>query len=313
MDVFQKKFLRATVSEYDNLSELEKQTGVATTVLARLLAPEIDVDSSIVDTPDYQGSEIFHKILNTERELVEGDFIYAVSALPISWLRPTSKGRDLVRQWREEDQSPVYQGKRILKYIYGPQQHVSPVHRRVGKAGQVDLEALCSELDMDYDTYLKGANWAKRQGHLAEPSVDQFSVENGGIYITDAGMTAVEDEFKEEGAGITQTVSVYNSTVYGSVMATGRDALVISHPALAAVGDDIRSVLASIQDAIEQLPEESDERHEALQELHTLTRELSKQEPVSGRVERAIGNLGSVAGIASLLVQLQELLRNLLS
>lgn len=316
MEPFQRKLLQAVVREYDELSELEKQTGVEDRALASALSSELGIDPSFVEDPGYHRSEAFYKVLNTLQYLEEAGLVKRMGRTPFGWTSPTNSGRGLVEQWAEEQKSPVLQGQRILRYLYDLQKHISPVNGRVGRAGQVDLEALCSELDdMDYDTYLKGAYWAKRQGYLDEPSVDQFSVDNGGIYITDAGMTAVENDFRAEGAGITQTVNVYNSTVYGSVMATGRDALAISHPALAPVSDDIRSALASIQDVIEQLPEESDERHEALQQLHTLTRELTKPSPIRERAERAINGLGAMASITTLLMphlaRLQELLASL--
>lgn len=96
--------------------------------------------------------------------------------------------------------SPIIQGKRILRYLARTQGSISEVHRRVGRCGTVDLEHLCRTLDMDRATYLAAARWAAGRGYIAEPAIDQYAIENGGIYITDEGLNLVYEEQGERGS-----------------------------------------------------------------------------------------------------------------
>lgn len=316
MDELQKKLLRVVVAEFAKLSETEKLGGVENRAAAKLMAKELKIAPSFVDSPDYRGSDAFLAIWRVGRELDEAGLIEADGrAGGTAWLKPTERGGMLVEQLEQDENSPVIQGKRIVKHLYDLQGDHLLVQRREGLAGGVDVGELCEELDLDIPTYKRAVGWAIRQGYADELNFDQATIEAGDVYITDDGMTAVDNEFKEKAAAGSQTISLHNSTVYGSVMAAGRDALTISHPALAPVSDDIRGVLALIQDVIEDLPEESDERHEALQELHTLTRELTKPTPIRERAERSISSLGALASITSLLMphldRLQEIIASL--
>ena len=315
MDEFQKTFLRAAVSEYDKLLELEKQTGVETRVLARLLSPALGIDESSVDSPGYQGSEPFMKVLNMVRGLAEAGLLKELGNGPVYWVTPTGPGRELVETWDYEKRSSAFQGRRVVRYVYEVQGNLSPVDRQVGRAGQIDFDELCSDLGIDYDMYLRAVRWAVRQEYIAEPSVDQYTVENGGIYITDKGIDAVDNEFKTDQPVSGPTINIHDSQVYGNVLAAGRDAMVITSPALAENAEELRSLLAKIQAAAESLPEDGDERHDTLKELESIQREFSKETPLRGRIERSINVMGGLASISTMagqhLTRLLELAQQL--
>lgn len=315
MDEFQKTFLRAAVSEYDKLSELEKQTGVETRVLARLLSPTLGIDESSVDSPGYQGSEPFMKVLNTVRRLREAGLLKELGNGPVYWVTPTGPGWELVKTWDDEESSPVFQGPRVVRYVNELQGNLRPVDREVGRAGQIDVDKLCSELSIDYDMYLRAVRWAVRQGYIAEPSVDQYTVENGGIYITDKGIDAVDNEFKTDQPVSGPTINIHDSQVYGNILAAGRDAMTITSPEISASAAEIKQLLEEIQEAIDTLGEDDDDRHDALQETESLQREFSKGSPTPGRIERSLSAIGSVASISALagpqLARLLELAQHL--
>lgn len=58
--------------------------------------------------------------------------------------------------------------------------------------------------------------------------------------------------------------------------------------------------MGQIQAAAEALPEDSDERYDALNELAVLQRELSKDVPSPGRIERTVNVIGSLASIGAM-------------
>ena len=302
MDVFQNEFLRTLVAEFDKLSEREKAAGgVETRVLARALAPDLSIEASFVDSSEYHGSEQFVRILNTCDQLEEEGLIKASRRISgIAWVSPTSYGRSVVHQREEEQRSPVIQGKRIVKHLCDLQGNLSPVDRQVGRAGQIDVNELCSDLDIAYDMYLRAVRWAERQEYIAEPSVDQYTVENGGIYITDKGIDAADNDFQTDQGVSGPTINIQDSQVYGNILAAGRDAMVITSPALAENTEEVRSLLAKIQAAAESLPEDSDQRHDTFQELESLQREFSKDAPLRGRIERSVNFIGSIASIGTM-------------
>lgn len=230
-------------------------------------------------------------------------------------MSPTTDGSSLVKQWEEERRSPIVQGQRILRYLYELQQDIPFVHRQIGKAGIVDLDDLQRELEIDTDGYLRGARWAERQEYLAEPSIEQFSVENGGIYITDEGMNAVDNEFRTGGKSAGPTINIHKSRVYGDVLAAGRDAMTFGNVNLLENADDIRTLLAQVQETIDELAADDDERHDALQQLESLQRELSKPTPSAERAERSINVIGGIASISAAvgphLAQLLHILQQL--
>lgn len=314
MDELQKKLLRVVIAEFAKLPETEKLGGVENRAAAKLMAKELQIDPSFVDSPDYRGSDAFSAIWRLGQELDEAGLIEADGrASGTAWLKPTERGRMLVEQLQQDENSPAVQGRRIVRWVYEKQQDLSEVHRKVGKGGQLDVDRICAQLDFDRKMYERGARWAMRQGYIDEPSIDQYSVDSGGVYITDEGMTAVDNDFKTEQSAAGATINIHDSQVYGNVLATGRDAMTITSPALAGDASEIRSLLGEIQDAVETLSD--DDRHDALQELESVQREFLKKEPLRERIERSISVLGGLASMSTLagqhLTRLLELAQQL--
>ena len=315
MDKLQEKFLQVVVAEYEELPEAEKLSGVENTIVARRMADDFQIEPSLVDSPDYRSSDAFSAIWRLGLELEkEGLIEHDGRAGGTAWLKPTTLGKDTVRQWDEENRSPAYQGRLVVGYIYDLQHQLSSTYRRIGKAGQVDLEQLRSELDIDNDTYLRGARWAERQGYLAEPSL-QITLEEGGIYITDEGMNAYEKSFIEGSIQSGQTIDIHDITVAGDLLVAGQNAIKITSPELSASADEIRQLLQEIQEAIDTLAKEDDDYHDGRQELESLQREFSKKSPTPGRIERSLSAIGGLASIGTLagpqLARLLELAQQL--
>lgn len=301
MDELQEKLLRVVIAEFAKLSETEKLGGVENRAAAKLMAKELQIAPSFVDSPDYQGSDAFSAIWRVGLELDKAGLLEADGrASGTAWLKPTDRGRLLVEQLEQDENSPVIQGERIVKHLYDLQGNLSPVDRQVGRAGQIDVDELCSDLGIAHDMYLRAVRWAERQEYIAEPSVDQYTVENGGIYITNKGIDAVDNEFKTDQPVSGPTINIHDSQVYGNILAAGRDAMVVTSPALAENTEELRSLLAKIQTAAESRPEDSDERHDAFQELESLQREFSKDAPLRDRIERSVNLIGSLASIGTM-------------
>lgn len=316
MTPFERAVLRALVDQYSRLPESEKLgVGVRDRVLAEALAFDLNIEPFFVDHPDFHASDPRLRMLNALKMLEDMGLVAKKVTTGIGWFSPTVKGREMVDEWLQEERSPVFQGKRIVRYVYELQQDLLAVHRRVGRGGQVDLGGLCSTLSIDEQMYLRGAQWAMRQGYLDEPSIDQYSVDNGGIYITDEGMNAVDSDFKTELPASGPTINIHDSQVYGNILAAGRDAMTITSPEISASAVEIRQLLGEIQEAIDTLGEDDDVRHDALQEIESLQREFSKESPTPGRIERSLSAIGSVASIGALagpqLARLLELAQQL--
>ena len=132
------------------------------------------------------------------------------------------------------------------------------------------------------------------------------------MYITDKGARFVEDDFSDAQPSQASVVNIRDSTVYGNVVSSSRDAFVIANPVLAGAQAEIKGSLANIQQELEKLAPESDERYDGLQQLATVQRELAKGQPESTRLERALMSLGSLAEIYSALAPHVATLKELL-
>lgn len=187
--------------------------------------------------------------------------------------------------------------KSLLKHLYSAQRSLSEAELRAGLAGQIDLVSIGRVLRADSSDVIDAAFWARRRGYLAEPAIDQWTLENGGMYITDKGARYVEDGFDDHRAKA-NVVNIQDSTVYGNVVASSRDAFVIASPVFAGAQAEIKNALANIQKELENLAPDSDYRYDGLQQLDTIQRELAKEQPESNRLERALAALGSLASVS---------------
>ena len=314
MEEFDRKLLRVVVREFDALLEIAKMAGgVTEQALAQALARDLDIDEAFPASPAFFESEARMRVLNSARTLREAGLVHFRGAIGAQSARPTPLGRALVEQWAAEESSPAFQGKRMLRYLYEVQQDLSDVRRRMGRAGAIDVPRLCEELRIDSQTYTRAVRWAMRQGYARPFKFAQAKIEHGDVYITDEGMNAVENDFKVQQVVSGPTINIHDSEVYGNIVASGRDNMVIVNPVLAERTEGIRSLLAEIQAAAETLPEHSDQRYDALRELAAVQRELSKDAPSTERIERSINVIGSLASIATavapLLPRLLELVR----
>jgi hypothetical protein len=313
MEQFEKKFLQVVVGQFDRLAEVKKMAGgVTEQALAQALAQDLHIDPTFPETPDFFESEARMRVLNTARGLEEAGLVHFGGAIGAQTARPTAAGRSLVEQWTAEEASPAFQGRRVLRHIYELQQDFPLVQRRLGIAGHIEVDQLCKQLDIDTQTYARAVGWAIRQEYADLFSFDQATVQDGFVYITDEGMNAVENDFRSQQVGSAPTINIHDSQVYGNILASGRDNMVIASPVLAGRTEEIRSLLAEIQ-AVADALSNSDDRYDVLRELATIQRELSKDTPSTERIERSINVIGSLASIATAvaphLPRLWELLR----
>jgi hypothetical protein len=165
-------------------------------------------------------------------------------------------------------------------------------------AGNLDVAEACRSLGTDVSGYLRAVGWARLHGYIDTPPGHGKSVEAGEIYVTDDGLKACDAGFPDSAAPVQTLNYIANNKVYGDLIATGTDAIVIRAPGLADNAGEITQALAEIQDALRGgLDDESDEQHDAFQQVHTLERELSKQAPMKDRAVEALSALGSLAEV----------------
>lgn len=313
---FSKDLLRTIVAEFDNLSEREKMAGgVTDRTLARVLAVQLNIQPSFVDHPDFHGSEARIKLLNELKELKDADLLKMRTVTGAGWFAPTMDGRELTDQWEREENSPAFNGQRLLRYLYDQQQDEDEISRREGMVEGISVADVCKSLGISPVTYARATKWAIRQRYASLRASINSTIEDGDIYITVEGMIAVENDFKTDQPVSGTTINIHDSQVYGNILAAGRDAMVITSPALTENAEELRSLLAKIQDAAETLPEDDDDRHDALQEIESLQREFSKDAPAPGRLERSLNLIGSISSISTLagpqLARLLELAQQL--
>jgi len=58
---------------------------------------------------------------------------------------------------------------------------------------QIDVDGFCALMGIDRSTYEFNATVLRDQGYVRESSIEQLSIVNGGIYITAAGISLVEE------------------------------------------------------------------------------------------------------------------------
>ena len=299
MDEFQQRILEVVVSEFGKLPERQKLEGVLSLDVARLLTGEIGLEESYVDAPDYKQSHLFNSVYRAAHLFEESGLAEIDERLGGNiWIKPTEGGISLARRSGEEKKSPWIQGRRIVVWFYEDQQDLSELHRRIGKGGQLDLDQLCAQLGIDRKTCDRGIEWALREGFLDKPSLDQLAA--GELYITNKGMSAVENDFRPADVQAGQTIDIHDNTVAGDLFVAGHDAMKITSPEISANEPEIMRLLEEIQDSIDTLGEDDDDRHDACQEIESLQREFSKESPTPGRIERSLNAIGGLASIGTL-------------
>ena len=274
--------------------------GVTDRTLARVLAVQLNIQPSFVDHPDFHGSEPRIKLLNELKELKDADLLKMRTVTGGGWFAPTTEGRALTDQWAREENSPAFNGQRLLRHLYDQQQDEDEISRREGMVEGISVADVCKSLGISPATYARATKWAIRQRYASLRASINSTIEDGDIYITVEGMNAVENDFKTDQPVSGTTINIHDSQVYGNILAAGRDAMVITSPALAENAAELRSLLAKIQAAADSLPEDGDERHDTLQELESLQREFSKETPLRGRIERSINVMGGLASISTM-------------
>lgn len=145
---------------------------------------------------EFRGSEARETILagvqNLEREgLIEFDGAFGT----LSTIRPTSRGRRRVREWREEwDKRQQQRDREIQRRIL---QELDRIRRadpaNYQRSGRLDVGALYADLDISPADFLANAQRLEAQGRITEYlGVDQATMLDGYIAITEQGVRSLE-------------------------------------------------------------------------------------------------------------------------
>jgi len=170
--------------------------GVSEADLAARMTRELGIEASFARSEEFRGPETRETILagvrNLEREGL-GEFDGALGVL--STIRPTSRGRRRVREWRDEwDKWQQQRDREIQRRIL---QDLDRIRRadpgNYQRASHLDVGALCADLGITPADYLANAQRLQAQGKIVEYlGVDQVTMLDGDIAITEPGIRSLE-------------------------------------------------------------------------------------------------------------------------
>lgn len=170
--------------------------GVSEADLAARMPGEFGSEEAFIRSEEFQSSETRETILagvqNLEREgLVEFDGALGT----LSTIRPTSRGRRRVREWRDEWEKRQHQRDReIQRRIL---QDLDRIRRadpaNYQRSSHLDVGALCADLGITPADFLANAQRLQAQGKVVEYlGVDQMTLMDGHIAITEPGIRSLE-------------------------------------------------------------------------------------------------------------------------
>lgn len=168
--------------------------GVSMADLAVPLAAELGIEPEAVREPNFSQSQACLIIIAAAAELEKEGLVDTGSMIGHWTVRPTRDGRRRVIEWRKEwNQNQVKQDEAIQRRILEEldrKRRADPDRYKL--ATKIDVEALCTELNIDQKEYLANANRLKDQAKIAEPSINQMTIAEGYAYITESGIRALE-------------------------------------------------------------------------------------------------------------------------
>lgn len=167
--------------------------GVSEADLAVPLAKELDISPDFPSSSDFHHSEARMTILAAVEALEDEGVIEAHKVFGPWTIRPTRNGRRKVAQWRDEwerRQQALDQKvqRRILEKLE-KQRRSNP--SRYTLISHLDWDELSAELDVERDVCLANAHRLLDQRRIAEPDTDQLGIAVGQVYITEAGIQAL--------------------------------------------------------------------------------------------------------------------------
>lgn len=169
--------------------------GVQDIEIAQRMSFELQVAPGVIPTQQFFSTRAYSAIAGAIEELEDEGLIKVLrEETGPRELRPTRRGRDKVRQWKEQwSQNKTKHDKRVRCLILdalNEQWRSAPEDYKL--RSHLDVNQFCEDHGIDQDTYMVNAYRLLEQGKVASISINGAGPANGMIYITESGRSSLE-------------------------------------------------------------------------------------------------------------------------
>ncbi len=187
--------LLSTLVDLTGGGPVDRHKGVTEYDLAVPLAGELGISPDFVKCDEFYSSEQRGLILSCVRDLEDEGLVDTQRVMGPWRIRPTRDGRQRVAQWRKqwEENHPKLDRliqQRILEQLE-EQRRNDPSHYEY--ESQVDIDRICTEFGVEPRVYVANAQRLLQQRKIAQGPLAQQTVENGEVYVTEAGIQWLEN------------------------------------------------------------------------------------------------------------------------
>lgn len=173
---------------------------ISSNEIAKLMAEELGIESTLPDSPDFHGSQARLILLEALDALDHDGLIHALKVMGPWSVRPTRDGRKRVSEWKEnwvrkQETQDKKVRQRILELL-DQERRKNP--ERYHFQSKIEVDALCEELGIDRNVYLANARRLIEQRKVEGSPIDQDTVANGRMHITEAGISYLEAQLTDQ-------------------------------------------------------------------------------------------------------------------